>query len=34
MTATVKEDSFDWSMLGDEEIAKAACAGNCRPRSS
>ncbi|HOB35593.1 MAG: RNA polymerase sporulation sigma factor SigH [Firmicutes bacterium] len=29
MTATVKEDSFDWSMLGDEEIAKAACAGNC-----
>ncbi|MGI6365836.1 MAG: RNA polymerase sporulation sigma factor SigH [Bacillota bacterium] len=28
MTITVKKDSFDWDMLGDEEIAKAACAGN------
>lgn len=30
MTVTVKEDSFDWDMLGDEEIARAACAGNCQ----
>ncbi len=30
MTITVKEDSFDWDMLGDEEIARAACHGNCQ----
>lgn len=29
MTITVKNDSFDWDMLSDEEIAKAACDGNC-----
>lgn len=29
MTITVKEDRFDWDMLGDEEIARAACTGNC-----
>jgi len=29
MTITVKDDSFNWDMLGDEEIAKAACNGNC-----
>lgn len=28
MTVVVKEDNFDWDMLGDEEIAKAACEGN------
>ncbi len=29
MTVTVKDDSFDWGMLSDEEIAVAACDGNC-----
>lgn len=28
MTVVVKEDIFDWDMLADEEIAKAACEGN------
>ncbi|HOC06827.1 MAG: RNA polymerase sporulation sigma factor SigH [Bacillota bacterium] len=28
MTVIVKEDNFDWDMLADEEIAKAACEGN------
>lgn len=29
MTIAVKDDSFDWGMLSDEEIAAAACDGNC-----
>jgi RNA polymerase sporulation-specific sigma factor len=29
MTVVVKEDNFNWDMLGDEDIAKAACEGNC-----